>query len=666
MALKPLFDIPEWWELCARYRYDIYAFAVEALGITPTWQQELLFESIAFDGSRTSVASGHGCFGAGTLIKLADGSSIPVEKITLDHQVLAADGLTHLDVIDVVQGEQELFEIQYENGIRHTYNKSHILCLKATETSNGWVEGDNLEVLISQYASWSDETKSLFAAYRLVNSEQIPLKIESIQSLGTGTYYGFVLDPDPFFLSGEDIVLHNTGKTASAGIVALWHLLFLKSSIMMFTAPQIGQLKKQVWKEISINLGRLKSGPLAWLADYIGYQSELVYIKGFKEEWYVFAKTAPKHEPTNLAGNHGDNYMVWGDEASGIADEIWDVVLGALTHEDNRAVMTSQPTRSAGMFYETQHKLSHKNGGIWIALVFNGEESPLVSKQSLEEQRQKYGSRDDPQYKIRVLGEFPDRADEFLITKKNADFMYEGSAIDEVDHKDFGYVITVDVGGGVARDDSVITVSRVWGNDEWGENSRRAEVVEIPLCKNKDDIVELFGKINECLEKYSNATLVVDDNGTGKGLGQLLTKHGIFYIPVHWGGACFNNESRKEFVNKKSRAFVCMGRAIQKGFFKIKTKKHRVKILDQIIKVPYTFDEQTRYKILSKQEMKRMSIGSPDVVDTFAFIFLENVFYSEAFEYTNAIADTPEAREQAAVKSRFEQLRQAAKTDQSK
>lgn len=48
MALQPLKEIPEWWELCVRYRYDIYAFAVEALGITPTWQQELLFESIAF------------------------------------------------------------------------------------------------------------------------------------------------------------------------------------------------------------------------------------------------------------------------------------------------------------------------------------------------------------------------------------------------------------------------------------------------------------------------------------------------------------------------------------------------------------------------------------------------------------------------------------------
>jgi hypothetical protein len=30
-------------------------------------------------------------------------------------------------------------------------------------------------------------------------------------------------------------------------------------------------------------------------------------------------------------------------------------------------------------------------------------------------------------------------------------------------HDDYGYVITVDVGGGVGRDDSTIAVSKVWG-----------------------------------------------------------------------------------------------------------------------------------------------------------------------------------------------------------
>ncbi|MDH0032578.1 MULTISPECIES: Hint domain-containing homing endonuclease [unclassified Acinetobacter] len=658
MALKPLKDIPEWWELCARYRYDIYAFAVEALGVTPTWQQELLFESIQFDGSRTSVASGHGCFGKGTKIRLANGKWKRVEKITINDAVMGTDGFSPREVIQVVKGYQELYQFEYANGSKHVYNKSHILCLVSLETKNGWKVGDTMEVLVSKYLEWPEETKRQFAAYELKHRKFQPVKINNVTALGEGDYYGFVLDGDSTFLTADNMVHHNTGKTASAGIVALWHLLFFEESLMMFTAPQIGQLKKQVWKEISINLSRLKAGPLGWLADYVGYQSELVYIKGYKEKWYVFAKTAAKHQPTTIAGNHGDNYAVWVDEASGVDDAILDVAFGALTHEDNRAIMTSQPTRNAGMFYETHHKLSHRAGGVWIALTFNGEESPLVSKQSLEEQRQKYGSRDDPQYQIRVLGQFPDRADEFLITKRQADDMYVGASIFE-DHV-FGYVITVDVGGGVGRDDSVIAVSKVWGEAQWGDRARRVEVVDIPLCKNKDDITELLGKINECILKYPNATLVVDDNGAGKGLGQLLKKHGIWYMPVYWGGACFNNDNRKEYVNKRALAYVCLKRAIESGRFKVKTRKYKVKIQDQIIKIPYTFDEHSRYKILSKDEMKRQGIKSPDLGDVFAFIFLENVFYTEAFESVVVADDSPEAQERAEKKARFDRLRKAA------
>ncbi|MFW1950565.1 Hint domain-containing homing endonuclease [Acinetobacter beijerinckii] len=659
MALKPLKDIPEWWELCARYRYDIYAFAVEALGVTPTWQQELLFESIQFDGSRTSVASGHGCFGKGTKIRLANGKWKRVEKITINDAVMATDGFSSREVIKVVKGYQELYQFEYANGSKHVYNNSHILCLVSLETKNGWKAGDTIEVLVSKYLEWPEETKRQFAAYERHHRKFQPVKINNVTALGEGDYYGFVLDGDATFLTADGMVHHNTGKTASAGIVALWHLLFFDESITMFTAPQIGQLKKQVWKEISINLSRLKAGPLGWLADYVGYQSELVYIKGYKEKWYVFAKTAPKHQPTNLAGNHADNYLLWGDEASGIPDEVMDVVLGALTHEDNRAVLTSQPTRNAGLFYETHHKLSHRAGGIWIALTFNGEESPLVSKQSLEEQRQKYGSRDDPQYQIRVLGRFPDRADEFLITKRQSEEMYVGASIFE-EHV-FGYVITVDVGGGVGRDDSVIAVSKVWGEAQWGDRARRVEVVDIPLCKNRDDITELFAKINECILKYPNATLVVDDNGAGKGLGQLLKKHGIWFMPVYWGGACFNNDNRKEYVNKRALAYVCLKRAIETGRFKVKTKKFLVKVQEQIIKIPYTFDEHSRYKILSKDEMKRKGIKSPDLGDVFAFLFLENVFYTEAYENVVIADDSPEAQERAERKSRFDQLKEAAK-----
>lgn len=507
--MKPFLELPAFWKLSERYRYDAYAFAVEVLQMKPTWQQKLLFDSLSFDGSRTSVASGHG-----------------------------------------------------------------------------------------------------------------------------------------------------TGKTSTAGATALWHLTCFDQSIMMFTAPQIGQLKKQVWKEISLHLQKMRKGPFRWLADYIGYQTEMIYIKGYKENWHVYAKTAPAHQPTNVAGNHADNYMVWCDEACGISNSILDVVFGALTHDNNRAVMTSQPASNTGLFYDSHHSLSHRAGGVWTALTFSGEVSPIVSLKTIKEQIQKYGSRDDPQYKIRVLGEFPERLDEFLISQRMANDCYNDLACiyDDAEHQDFGYLITVDVGGGVGRDDSVIVVSKVWGEDTYGERAKRAEIIDIPLCKNNDNIDELYGVILTCLEQYSNATLVVDDNGTGRGLGQKLEKNGIFYYQATWGIACFSNDDKKLYFNRKAQAFVELQRAIKRGHFKIKVKSFNNKIKNQLTRIPYCFDEKTRYKIKGKDEMRRQGIKSPDLADALAFIFLSGVHYTQAYETHRVYEHEEEQTQEEQREQEFDSL----------
>lgn len=511
MALPDLLKLPQWKELCLRYRYNITAFATEVLGMDVTWQQHMLFQSIAFDGSRTSVSSGHG-----------------------------------------------------------------------------------------------------------------------------------------------------TGKSRSAGVVALWHLLFFEKSVMMFTAPSITQLQSIVWKEIAICLAKMQQGVFAWLADYVVCFTKKIYIKGHDKDWYVFAKTASKSNPTSIAGQHGDNYMLWADEAAGIDDKVLDVALNALTHADNRAVMTSQPARNAGLFYDTQHKLSHRSGGKWIALIFNGEDSPLVSDASIIEALQKYGSRDDPQYMIRVRGLFPDLSNEFLVTNAQSNEIYAGTCLFPEKHDQFGYIISVDVGAGRGRDDSVISVSKVWGNKHWGDHARRVEVVDIPLCNNKDGINTLFGTINECLIRYPNALVVLDDNGAGVGLGQLLKDHGIFYKSVKWGNECFSNENKKDYRNRRSQANVCLARAIAEGRFKMRTNKYKVKIQEQITKMRYHFDENARYIVDSKESLRKKGIRSPDVIDTFAFLFLEGVHYAEANENVVTTTQSDEDVDEWAALRRLAQARKAA------
>jgi len=485
-----LLELPEWFEACERYRYDITRFAVEALGMTAeqgqavTWQQELLFDSIAIPGSRTSVASGHG-----------------------------------------------------------------------------------------------------------------------------------------------------TGKSRSAGIIALWHLLFYPESVMLFTAPQIGQLKTVVWKEINICLQRLKNNKeLGWLADFVVPQAEKIYIKGFKDTWFVFAKTAPKHQPTNIAGQHGDHYMVWADEACGIDDAVMEVAIGALTHENNRAVLTSQPALETGFFYDTHHKLSHKNGSVWIALEFNGEMSPLVSEKKLVEALYQYGSRDHPGYLIRIRGKFPELKGKYLLTRSEVSNMLARAPV-VTDDDDYGYIITCDVGGGVGRDSSVITVLKVVDKKYKGRIERHIHVVDIPLFDSRAIITEIKAKIYAAVAEYPGATVVIDPIGAGLGLCQSLKAEGLHFHEVHWGVPCFNNSLKREYVNKRSHAYVTTARNIERGIFsidkKVKRKFNLISNLEtQLSRLPYYFDDQSRWGLVSKKDMEKQGIESPDIADTFAFGNLEGISYS--------------------------------------
>lgn len=59
-----------WQRLALRYRNNRVKFAVEVMGIQPSWQQRQILEAMDLPGARVSVASGHGTgksFIAGTL-----------------------------------------------------------------------------------------------------------------------------------------------------------------------------------------------------------------------------------------------------------------------------------------------------------------------------------------------------------------------------------------------------------------------------------------------------------------------------------------------------------------------------------------------------------------------------------------------------------------------
>lgn len=615
---------PRWQELVARYHNNIYGFFLDVLKFEPTWQQKDVIDQIKYTDCRVSISSGHGCFGLGTSIMKANGDCVPVESIAVDDQLMGDDGRSVRNVLALKRGQENMYRFTYADNTSHVFNESHILCLMRNgEYFTPTVQDYLFSIDVQQYEDMNP--------YRLLDGEYIDLPIQSVEPLGLGDYYGFDLDGNGQFLGGDFTVLHNTGKTTLAAGFAFWKLICFYKSVFMFTATKIQQLRRTTWKEIRNFYDNIENNPhFSWLIDYIDIQAESIKIEGYDTGWQIFAQTAGKGNPEALAGMHAHWYTVWADEASGIPREHFDVIEGALTETHNAFILSSQPTRDSGFFYDTHDSMSVQKGGSWIPIVLNSEESPRVTAKWVKQQRQKFGGVDSPEYWIKVLGKFPERLDEYLITKSGIEPCFERKRIIE-DGEYYGLFISVDVAAGVYRDSSVIMVSRVIGKGDFtddanGQQARRVEVIEIPVFSKTISPVELVQRIVEVHNKYARQSrILLDIGGMGGAVSSLLKGAEVDFYEVSWGGRPWSKSDKRRFFNLRALACVGAARAMREGRVKFLCKpdlRFKNTFIEQSSRIPYSFDDYARYRITPKEKMADLGLKSPDLFDTLAFMFL--------------------------------------------
>lgn len=629
--IRALTADPRWEPFVERYAFDATKFAVEVCGMNGknniTWQQVELFDSISGFGSRTSVSSGHGCFALGTEILRYDGSVVAVEDIRTGDRLVGQDGITMRTVLELKRGREAMYRFTYQDGTSHTVNASHSLCV----TSGLY---DPLEEVV--VTDWLQDPAAKRHCKRVIREKgRKPrcelLTIVSVEALGEDDYYGFTIDGDHRFLGGDGTILRNTGKTRSFAVAALWHLLCYADSNTYLTAPKLATLQEGIWKEFSTLKEVIEQGPHAWIAEYFEIKAKKVYVKGAGLRWFITCRTAPRGSPEGMAGTHGA-YLMWlADEASGIPDANLNVIGGALTDKRNRFAMASQPTRSSGVFYDTQHKLSTSNGGPWNALVFNSEESPIVSDEFIRDKVLEYGGVDSVEYQIKVQGRFPEHSDRYLLSRKSIERRI-GAARVIGDDEPYGNLLLVDVGAGLMRDKTVATHARVIGmGGPEAPDPRRMDVMDIPVYTNSLDWTDAAGRVAVEARKLSNCTILVDIGGQGVQFAKLLERLEIpNVVYVNWGLLCFRKEYRGRFINLRAQCNVHLKYAVEQGRVSFPSL-HTKDLLDQGGRMPFFFDEKARWQIVSKEDMKtKEGLPSPDLWDTMAFGFLENATYIQA------------------------------------
>ena len=198
---------------------------------------------------------------------------------------------------------------------------------------------------------------------------------------------------------------HGPGKSTVLGWFVVFYLLSYKDALVPITGSAFDQVKKTLWKEVTRAYRRL---PMKAKQQLEKYTTELKRADN-PEESFAFIRTAD--DPDNFSGFHSPHMVFIVDEASAVDDGIYEVIEGARTQADNALIMAGNPTQLKGEFYDSHHR----NRSLYKCLHWNGEKSPLVTPERIERQRKKYGPESN-EYKIRVLGDFPDSAESSLMS----------------------------------------------------------------------------------------------------------------------------------------------------------------------------------------------------------------------------------------------------------
>ena len=223
------------------------------------------------------------------------------------------------------------------------------------------------------------------------------------------------------------------------------------------------------------------------------------------------------------------------------------------------------------------------------------------------------------------------------------------------DGDEWGWIAAIDVGAGEYRDKSVMSLAKVSGYGETGDNPRRVHVVGIPVLTNTKNIRDFAGECVAFLMEngLSNITLMVDEGGFGRSVCLNMEEGGSGnLIRVNWGYPCFRNENRDRYVNMRAQASVACARAAKEGRLTIASGHYKTEVLDQASRIPYHFDDKTRYVIEKKEEMRKQGIHSPDIWDTVCFLFLEGAYYT----VSNESVDMPQISRSETVANLAEEM----------
>lgn len=406
---------------------------------------------------------------------------------------------------------------------------------------------------------------------------------------------------------------HGIGKSALVAWIIDWAMATEVDCKGVVTANTENQLKTKTWAELA-KWHRLSiTQSLFKMTATARFSVDPLHEK----TWRIDMVPWSEKNTEAFAGlhNNGKRILIIFDEASAIADLIWEVTEGALTDKDTQILwlVFGNPTKNTGRFRECFEggKFAHR----WNSRAIDSRTVKISNKAQLQAWVDDYGE-DHDFVRVRVRGVFP-RVD--AVSFISLYDVKEAQSRTPEGQEFFPVIGGLDVAR-FGPDNSVLcfrqgrdAVSRPWQSIN-GQNT-----------------VAVARWAFEWYMRHNLSALVVDTGGIGGGVYDQLELMEINVYAVDFSNSP-DNESQEKYLNKRAEMY---GRArdwIKKGgCLPADDPKAQEKGLSAQLTAPtYTYSQDVKLQLESKKDLRRRLGISPDDADalaiTFAYPYLEEAF----------------------------------------
>lgn len=407
---------------------------------------------------------------------------------------------------------------------------------------------------------------------------------------------------------------HGIGKSALVGMIIGWAMSTCEDCKVVLTANTFDQLRTKTWPEVSKWLKESATYRAGWWA---ATATSITFAGGNRPRWRTDAIAWSENNTEAFAGlhNQGKRVVLIFDEASAIADKVWEVAEGALTDEETEIIWLAfgNPTQNTGRFRECFGRHSHR----WTRFQIDSRSVEGTNKEQIQRWVDDYGE-DSDFVRVRVRGEFPRAGSNQFIP---SDVVAACRKYRAEGYEALPKIMAVDV----AR----------FGEDQTVVGIRQGRKASILARYRGLDTVQVAGRVIEFIEQEQPDGVVIDGDGVGAGVVDTLTHRGYGRKLNEFHGAIPADEPHKYF-NRRAEIWGLMREAINAGM-EIPDDPE----LEQDLTGPqYGFSTKAQIQLEKKEDMKKRGLSSPDAGDMLAMTFAvkiapkpiearEEMFYSE-------------------------------------